>query len=192
MKYFLLATKCALLLSMILCAAIFSVAQDERNTEITGFYQQYRNFSFNTGDSAYDFPATVMKGGGFNIARNLAPWFSMWTQFSFFGTVQQPGGLTVQVIHNLEGVRWQTKEHGPFRFYAKGGMGFANYRFDFGSDTKLSLAYGGGVNIWAAKWIGFTMDVSHVVMGLPNITGLDSREKWDSGLVFTPGLTIRF
>jgi hypothetical protein len=192
MKYFLFTAKCALLFSMVLCAAAFCAAQDEGKTEITGFYQQYRDFSFKTGFSAYDFPATQLTGGGFNVAQNLAPWFSMWTQFSFFGSVTQPAGLNVRIIHNLQGVRWQTKQHGPFRVYVKGGMGFANYRFDTGSETKLSLAYGGGVQMWAAKWMGLTLDLSHVVMGLPNLTNLDNREKWDSGLTFTPGLTIRF
>jgi hypothetical protein len=192
MKYFLFTAKFVVLFSMILCASAFCVAQDEGKTEVTGYFQQYRDFSFNTGYSPYDFPATRLNGGGFNVARNLAPWFSMWTQLSFFGTVQQSSGLSVQIIHNLEGMRWQTKQHGPFRAYVKGGVGFANYRFDFGSETKLSLAYGGGVQIWAAKWMGITLDLSHVVMGLPNLTDLDNREKWDSGLVFTPGFTIRF
>jgi hypothetical protein len=192
MKNILFTAKCALLLSLILCTTALCMAQDESNTEITGFFQQYRDFSFKTGSSSYDFPATQLNGGGFNVAQNLAPWFSMWTQFSFFGSVSQPSGLNVQLIHNLQGVRWQTKQRGPFRLYVKGGLGFANYRFDFGSETKLSLAYGGGVQIWAAKWMGITLDLSHVAMGLPNITDLDSREKWDSGLTFTPGLTIRF
>jgi hypothetical protein len=193
MKNILFTAKCALLFSMVLCASAFCIAQDDENTtEITGYYQQYRDFSFKTGYSSYDFPATQLKGGGFNVARNLAPWFAMWTQFSFFGSVSQLSGLNLQVIHNLEGVRWQTKQRGPFRLYVKGGMGFANYRFDSFSNTKLSLAYGGGVQIWAAKWMGITLDLSHVTMGLPNLTDMDSREKWDSGLTFTPGLTIRF
>jgi hypothetical protein len=192
MKNILFTAKCALLLSMILCTTALCMAQDEGKTEVTGYFQQYRDFSFNTGYSPYDFPATRLNGGGFNVARNLAPWFAMWTQFSFFGSASNPLGDSVQIIHNLEGMRWQTKQRGPFRAYVKGGVGFANYRFNFGSYTKLSLAYGGGVQLWAAKWMGLTLDLSHVVMGLPNITDLDSREKWDSGLTFTPGLTIRF
>jgi opacity protein-like surface antigen len=192
MKYSRFAPKCALFLLMILCVAVFSIAQDEGNTEVTGFYQQYRDFSFNTGYSAYDFPATQLSGGGFNVTQNLAPWFAMWTQFSFFGTIDQPGGLSLRVIHNLEGVRWQTREHGPFRLYVKAGLGFANYRFDFGSNTKFSFAYGAGVQVWGAKWLGVTLDLSQVFMGVPNLTDLEGRDKWDSGLTFTPGLSIRF
>jgi hypothetical protein len=196
MKYFMFTTKCVLLLSMILCAAVFSIAQEERNTEITGFYQQYGKFSFQlagTPSPASDVPATTLKGGGFSIAQNLAPWFGLWSQTSFYGTAGQTNGLTVRVINNLEGVRWQTKQHGPVRFYVKGGMGFSNFRMGtIGSDTKLCLAYGGGAQIWFAPWMGVVLDASHTVMGLPNLTDANGRDKWDSGITLTTGLAIRF
>lgn len=195
MKYFVFTTKCVLLLSMVLFAAVFGVAQEERNTEIMGYYQQYRNFSFQISGNptSTDVPATVLKGGGFSIAQNLAPWFAIWSQTSFFGTAQSSDGLlTVRVINNLEGVRWQTKQYGPLRLYVKGGMGFSNFRMgDIGSDTKLSLGYGAGAQLWA-KWLGLTFDASHIVMGLPNLTGANGRDKWDSGLTITTGLAIRF
>ena len=38
-----------LLLSMVVFSAAFALAQDESSTEITGYYQQYRNFSFKLG-----------------------------------------------------------------------------------------------------------------------------------------------
>jgi len=184
---------CVLFLSGSFYAAQLGFAQD-KNTEIGGFYQQYRNFSFNTGLTVYDFPATKLKGGGFSIAQNLAPWFAVWSQTSFYGTVPQANGLDVRVINNLEGVRWQTKQHGPLCLYVKGGMGFSNFNFTTQgfSNTKLSLAYGGGAQIWLAPWMGLTLDVSHTVMGLPNLTDLEGRDKWDSGLTYTTGLAIRF
>jgi hypothetical protein len=186
---------CALLI-VISFVAVPVLAQ-EHNTEIQGFYQTYRNFSFDTGAPGFVIPPTKLNGGGFNIAQNLAPWFALWTQFSFFGSAGSPSGLSVRVINNLEGMRWQTRQYGPIRFYVKGGLGFSNYSVDIsggniGSGTKLALTYGGGAQIWMADWIGVTLDVSQVFMGVPNITDLPQRDKWDSGLTFTPGITLRF
>jgi len=187
-------SKCVLLLSVVCCAAVLGMAQDEGGTEITGFYQQYRDFGFKLGEgtSASDFAPQPLKGGGFGLAQNLTPWFALWTQFAFYGSVQQADGLKLRIINNSQGPRWQ-KNYGPLRLYVKGGVGISHYSFEeIGSNTKLSLSYGGGAQIWMADWIGVTLDLSHFVMGVPNLTDLEGRDKWDSGLTFTPGLTIRF
>ena len=194
MKTFFMAIKSVLLISMILFTAVHVFAEGE--TEITGFYQQYRNFDYKIGVSEADFPPTPLKGGGFSIAQNLAPWFALWTQFSFYGSVEH-AGLRVRILNNQQGIRYQTRDYGPFRFYAKGGLGFSHFSMDIpgigsAGDTKFSVAYGGGANIWMHKNFGVVLDLSHVGMGLPNLTDLDSREKWDSGLVYTAGLTVRF
>jgi hypothetical protein len=187
------AWKLLLVLSIFIFPAINSFA--EGNTEITGFYQQYRDFSFKTGISSLDISADKLKGGGFTIAQNIAPWFAVWTQLSVFGTLEQTNN-SVRVINNLEGIRYQTKLHGPFRFYVKGGMGFSNYSLNLSgyqtSGTKFSAAYGGGTDIWMNEHFGVVLDVSHVLMGLPNVTNLSGRESWDSGLTYTTGLTVRF
>lgn len=119
----------------------------------------------------------------------------MWTQFSFFGAVQDPN-IKIRILNNLQGIRYQTKEYGPLRLYAKGGLGFSRYSMDIAGnsagDTKFSLAYGGGAHVWMHKNFGLVFDVTHVVMGLPNLTDTSDREKWDSGLTYTTGLTIRF
>ncbi len=194
MKPFQYNLKCVLLLSTFFFATGLCLAQDA-NTEIAGYYQQYRNFSFNTGISDLDIPATKLTGGGFSLTQNFAPWFGLWTQFNFYGSVEQPN-LRIRVINNQQGPRWQTRQYGPFRFYVKGGLGFSHYSMDtpFGSlgDTKLSLSYGGGVQIWFSKSIGANLDLSQVFMGVPNLTNLEGRDKWDSGLTFSPGLAIRF
>jgi hypothetical protein len=193
MKTFSKTAKGVLLVSMVLCTAVRVFAEGE--TEITGFYQQYRNFEFKIGVSEFDFPPSRLQGGGFMIAQNLAPWFAMWTQFSFYGSVEH-SGIKVRILNNLEGIRYQTKNYGPFRLYAKGGLGFSRYSMDIGGngagDTKFSVAYGGGTHIWIQEHFGVVLDVTHVVMGLPNLTDSPSREKWDSGLTYTTGLTIRF
>lgn len=183
-------------IALLMCVAAPAFAQDEEGkTEITGYYQQFRNFSFKSGYTPIDFPDTKLKGGGFTVAHSLAPWFAMWTQLSIYGSIDQPA-MGLRVINNLEGIRYQTKQHGPFRFYAKGGLGFSNYSFSYAgggtSGNTFSLGYGGGAQIWLTDWIGATLDISHISMGLPNLTDLPGREKWDSGLTYTTGISIRF
>jgi hypothetical protein len=188
------ASKSVLFLSILMFAAINSFA--EGDTEITGYYQQYRNFSFKLGSSDdFDYSADKLKGVGFTVAQNIAPWFALWTQLTIYGTLEQPD-KSVRIIHNLEGIRYQTQLHGPFRFYAKGGLGFSYYSFNIQgtglSGTKFSAGYGGGTDIWLSKNFGLVLDVTHVLMGLPNLTDLSGRDSWDSGLTYTTGLTVRF
>jgi hypothetical protein len=187
------AMKSTLFLFILVVVAVNSFA--EGDTEITGYYQQYRNFSFKVGGGTYDFSADKLKGVGFSIAHNIAPWFAMWTQLSIYGTLEQTD-KSVRIINNLEGIRYQTKMLGPFRFYAKGGLGFSYYSFSFPgtgmSGAKFSAGYGGGTDIWMNKHLGVVLDITHVLMGLPNLTDLSTRESWDSGLTYTTGLTVRF
>ena len=202
-----------LALATIGCFACGCFAQDEiaGTTEITGYYQQYRDFSFETGMGEYginnSFAPTTMAGGGFSVARNLAEWFAVWAQLSFYGTVNQWADYgmvkvqnSVRIIHNLEGIRYQTKQYGPLRLYGKVGAGVVRYSLYDGliSDTKFSAGYGGGVNVWFSKNIGLTFDASHTLLALPNLedlyenTKFQGREKWDSGMAYTTGLTFRF
>jgi len=188
------STQCVLLLFLILGSAVFVSAQ-EFNTEIQGYYQTYRNFSFETGYNPLDIPETKLNGGGFVVAQNLAPWFAFWTQFTFYGSAQGPN-TRARIFNNLYGIRYQTEQHGPFRVYAKAGLGYANYSMDiqgsgFG-ETKFSVAYGGGVQIWMSEHFGAVLDAAHSINGLPNLTNLEEREKWDSGLALTAGLAVRF
>ena len=199
--------KAILLLAMISCFAGGCFALDDEiagTTEITLYYQQHRNFNFKTGQDGWDFDKTRLSGGGFSIAHNLAYWFAIWTQLSFYGTATQEGSLydnmgyeypkSVRIIHNLEGIRYQTRQYGPLQLYGKAGVGIVHFNLFDGawSETKFSAGYGGGANIWMHKNIGITLDVSHHLMSLPNLTDLDSREKFDSGLAYTTGLTFRF
>jgi hypothetical protein len=190
-----LGARSALLIAVLFFGAVCALADDEQSTEIQGYYQTYRNFSFKTGASDFDIPSTALNGGGFAVAQNVAPWFAMWTQLTIYGTANSPNN-TVRIIHNLEGVRWQTKKHGPLQLYAKFGMGFAHYGMNVGGnsigDTKFSLGYGGGAVIWASEHCGLVLDASHSLMSLPNLTDLSGRDKWDSGLAFSTGIAVRF
>jgi hypothetical protein len=207
MRHFGIVLKSLLLISIVIGTTVYASAADEANTEVTGYYQQYRDFSYKTGATGYEISPTSLKGGGFSIAHNLAPWFAMWTQLSFYGSAEQPLSLygsaeqpsvfSARIIHNLEGIRYQTKQYGPLRLYAKAGMGFANYSLKFsgtssGGETKFSAAYGVGAHVWMSDNFGINLDASNVVMGVPKLTDSNDRDKWDSGLVLTTGLTIRF
>jgi hypothetical protein len=182
------------LLLMVLCTALYVPAQ-ENDTEVQGFYQTYRNFSFRTGSEFFDITDSKLNGGGFSLSQNLAPWFAMWTQLSFYGSVEQPY-IRIRAINNLQGIRFQTLQHGPFRLYAKGGLGFSHHSIDvIGSsygEYKFSFAYGGGAQIWMSDHFGVVLDLSHVMMGLPTLFDLPGREKWDSGLTYTTGISVRF
>jgi hypothetical protein len=178
-----------LLISLILATAVFASAQD--STEIWGYYSGYRNFDFKSGFPPFDVQKAKLNGGGFGFAYNLAPWFAMWTQFTFYGSAQAPS-FDIRVINNLQGVRYQTRQYGPLRFYVKGGLGFSNFSLAGVGFTKFSAGYGVGAQIWMTNHIGLVLDGSHIAMGLPNLTDLEGRETWDSGLVFAPGISIRF
>ncbi len=175
---------------IIFCSAVCAIAQT--STEIYGFYQDYRNFSFQIGGgSVFDVPEIKMSGGGFGFVQNLAPWFAIWNQFAFYGAVEQL--FRIQVLNELQGIRFQTQQYGPLQLYAKGGVGFSRYGIEsLGSSYHVSFSYGGGAQIWLNDWLGAVLDGSHVIMGLPNLTDLPDREKWDSGLAFTAGLAVRF
>ena len=200
-------SKVIFLLAIMSCFAGSCFAWDDEitgTTEITGYYQQYRNFSFETGRDSWNFDPTRLSGGGFSVSHNFAYWFAIWSQFSFYGTANQEGVLydnegyaypkSVRIIHNLEGLRYQTRQYGPLQFYGKAGVGFVHYSLFDGalSGTKFSAGYGGGANVWLHKNIGITLDVSHNLLNLPNLTDLDGREKFDSGMTYTTGLTFRF
>lgn len=195
MKYLKVPFFCILLGAMLGGMTVCAWAQAETSTEISGFYQGYRKFDYKVGIEEADIRGAIMRGGGFSVAQNLATWFALWTEFSFSESIEGPA-FKVRVINNLQGLRYQTRQYGPFRFYGKGGVGFANFNIDAGSvsggETKISFGYGGGVQIWAADYLGFYVDASHLIMGLPNLTNLPDRENWDSGLAFKTGLAIRF
>lgn len=185
--------KATLLITLLLGLSVCASAQEK--TEVYGFYEGYRNFDFKTGDGFPTMEDIKLNGGGGGIAYNLAPWFAMWTQVSFFGTAKHQE-FTMRVINNLQGVRYQTEQYGPFRLYAKGGVGFTNYGVSisgsgFGS-TKLSVGYGGGAQIWVTDYFGLVLEGFHLVMGVPQLTEADGRDKWDSGLTFKTGLAVRF
>jgi hypothetical protein len=184
---------------MILFGAIDASAQDETSTEIQGFYQTYKDFSFKMGSGfeSLDIENTRLGGGGFTIAQNLAPWFAFWSQTTFYGSAKGDA-LKARVINNLEGLRYQKKIGGPLEIYGKVGMGFSHTNIgyvdgeDIGGEYKFAFSYGAGAFIWVNEKFGLVFDASHLMMGLPNLTDESGRDKWDSGLTLTTGIAIRF
>jgi hypothetical protein len=180
---------------MILCGMVCASAQDQ-STEIQGFYQTHKDFSFKSGFPGLELTNTRLGGGGFTFAQNLAPWFAFFSQTAFYGSIEQ-NDFKVRIINNLEGLRWQTGLRGPFQFYVKAGLGFSHFSFNLGGDEleggyKFAVSYGGGAFIWISEKFGLVLDASHLSMGVPNLTDLDGRDKWDSGLSLTTGLAVRF
>jgi opacity protein-like surface antigen len=180
---------------LVLGSAACAAAQDT-STEVFGFYQNYRNFDFKTGVSDLDLKKAALNGGGGGIAYNLAQWAALWVQLSFYETAEQPY-LKIRAINELQGIRYQTRQYGPIRFYAKGGLGFSRYSVnasgsDLGSSTNFSFTYGAGAQFWMKRWLGLGLEASHLIMNLPQITDSPGREKWDSGLAITTSLAVRF
>ncbi|MBN1568928.1 MAG: hypothetical protein JXA73_13850 [Acidobacteria bacterium] len=195
MKSFLSGSRFILVLIIILIGTVGAPAQ-EQSTEIQGFYQTYKDFSFKTGITDLEIKNTRLGGGGFTIAQNLAPWFAFFSQTTFYGSPEQDD-FKIRVINNLEGLRWQTGKRGPFQFYVKAGLGFTHYSMkvqstDVGGEYKFAVSYGGGAFIWMSEKFGLVLDASHLSMGVPNLTDLEGRDKWDSGLSLTTGFALRF
>ena len=184
--------------ALLLLAALAPCALAQDRTEVYGFFEAYRNFDYKTGGPLY--PAireAEMNGGGGGIAYQYAPWFALWTQLSFYGTTETEE-LGARIINNLQGVRYQTPQYGPFVFYGKGGLGFSNYNITeklygntFGA-TKFSAGYAGGLQIWLTDNFGLMLELSHLLMGVPNLTDEQGRDRWDSGLSAKTGLAVRF
>ncbi len=184
-----------LLAALILLSAPIYAAAQEYGTEFQGHYQSYQKFSFKTGYESYDIKDTNLNGGGFTFAQNLAPWFAFYTQFNFYGSASRPN-FSISMFTNHYGARYQTKQRGPFVFYAKGGLGYTRYSYTvdaYGlSETKFSVGYGGGMQVWVSDHFGGVIDAAHIVSGVPQLSIMANRDKWDSGLTLTAGVAVRF
>jgi hypothetical protein len=195
MKYRRGFVKGFMLIIVLLGLCVCAPAQE--NTEVYGFFESYRNFDYKTGFDPADFQDVNLNGGGGGIAYNFVPWFALWTQVSFLGSPENDQ-LSVRIINNLQGVRYQSPKYGPFIFYGKGGLGFTNYGLTFKDSgagygsTKFSAGYGGGIQIWVNDYLGLVLEASHLLMGVPQVTDSENRDKWDSGLTYKTGLAIRF
>ncbi len=198
MKSFMFSSRIFLIVTTILLGAICASAQDT-STEIQGFYQTYKDFSFKAGNGFEDFDIenTRLGGGGFTIAQNLAPWFAFFSQTTFYGSAEG-ANIKARVINNLEGLRYQKKVGGPLEVYGKVGMGFSHVSLsykdggDIGGEYKFALSYGAGAFLWIKEGFGLVFDASNLMMGMPNLTDQPGRDKWDAGLTLTTGIAFRF
>ncbi len=195
MKYQFRLVSVILLVSLVLSTA--SLASAQSRTEVYGFYEGYRNFDYKTGGDGYPFILDAeLNGGGGGIAYQYVPWFALFTQVSFLGRAESDI-LSARVINNLQGIRYSTPQFGPISFYGKGGVGFTNYSITItdlgeGGETKLSVGYAGGAQVWATDYFGLFFELQHLVMGVPNLFDVEGRDRWDSGLTYKTGLALRF
>ena len=183
-----------LIIVLLLCGPAYCLAQDTF-TEFQGYYQRVQGFDFNSGTSQFAFKGASMNGGGFGFVFGLSPKFGFFQRTSFFGGVEQ-SGLTMRVISEVQGVQLM-REAGPFDFYAKGGLGFNRWVFEeFGSTTGvdygMALVYGGGAEAKLKEGTYLVLEATRMTTGLPNISGLPGRSKWDSSWLITTGIAFRF
>jgi len=166
------------------------LAQDSGG-EFQGFYQRVQSFNFNSGDPIFNVQNGNTNGGGFGFVYNITPVFSLFQQTSFFGGFEQ-SGLKMRLITEAQGVRL-SKGTDAILFYAKGGVGFNRYVLEnLGIDYGTAFILGGGAEIRMTEGLYLLLEATNLTMGLPNLTNLPGRSKWDNALLFTTGIAIRF
>jgi hypothetical protein len=182
------------ILAVLLFSAGLCQAQDATG-EFQGFYQRMQSFDFNSGSTSFDIRGAKLNGGGFGFLFNITDTFGFWQQTSFYRGVKQ-SGLALRPIIETQGVQL-SKEKGALSVYIRGGLGGVRHVLEMsggtvGVDWGLALIYGGGTKIKVSEGLFWIIDASRITMGLPNLTNLQGRSKWDSGLLFTTGIAIRF
>jgi len=172
-----------------------AVAQGNPQYELRGFFQQDRAFSLWSGSPDFDIQGARSKGGGFGFALTPAEWFALWTEVSFFSGVRQ-GDYTLSFLVETQGLRYSTAWRGPFRVYGRGGVGFARFAFEgpgfAAAYYKMSLVYGGGAEVRLSDPVSFFVDASALTMGLPELTAVPGRDKWDTSILLGFGIAVKF
>jgi hypothetical protein len=161
------------------------------------YYQRVQGFDYRSGSSSFDIEGANLNGGGFGIGYNLTDVFSIWTQTSFYTGAKQ-GDLDLKFINQIQGIKLTKRDLGSVNLFVKGGMGFARYVFKqegFSGESVFfsqTFNYGGGAEIGIGEGIYFFVELSQMSMGLPNITGSPDRDKWDSNILITSGISLFF
>lgn len=180
-----------LLLTTLMSAAGICRAQ---SGELQVFYLRAQGFDFRSGSAAFDIRGARLNGGGFGLSYNVTEWMALWSQAGFFSGVRQ-GDIRMNMISQLQGVAL-SRGRGAFRAFVKGGTGFARYVFEQPGLTSVSygqaFSYGGGIQIGFTPSFFFVLEAAQLAVGLPNLTGVPGRDKWDSTPLITTGLAIHF
>lgn len=168
------------------------LAQDTRG-EIQGLYFRIQGFNFNSGSPIFNVDSVAINGGGYGVVYHITDKFGLFQQMGFFGGPEQ-NGLKIKLITEFQGMM-VTKKAGNFDFYAKGGLGFTRYVFSgalSGADGALALLYGGGVKVPVKEGLKLVFEADRITQGLPNLTDLPGRSKWDHSWHLATGIAFQF
>ena len=161
--------------------------------EIQGLYLRIQGFTFNSGSSNFDIENASTNGGGYVYVQHITDKFGLFQQMGFFGGAEQ-NGIKLRLLTEFQGMR-VNKKAGPLLLYAKGGLGFTRYSFSgalSGGSYHFALNYGGGTEIKVKEGLGLVLEATRLTMGLPNLTGLENRSKWDNSWQLATGIAFHF
>ncbi len=163
----------------------------ESNGEIQGFFQRIQNFDFNSGDASFSFKGANPNGGGFGFVYNITDVFGLFQRTGFSSGIDQ-GGYKMNLITESQGLRLK-KQAGSVMFYALGGVGFNRYVYnDYAGYYGMALMYGGGMQVPMMEGLNLIFEATNLTMGLPNLTNIPGRSKWDNALMFSIGAALHF
>jgi hypothetical protein len=175
--------------------SISAAAAQASQGEFRGYYQHIANFDFQSGSPDFDITGDSFNGGGFGFVFNLNEWFGLYSESTFLTGVEQQG-LDLKLFNQIQGAKLTAREVGPFNLYAKGGIGFTRFVFDSqGSEFvqyQTSFAGGGGVDILFSENFAIFVEGNLLSFSLPNLTGVENRDKWDSAFGTTVGVVLSF
>jgi len=184
-----------LFITMIGIGAGLGMAQWGSQTEIRGFYLQGSGFDYRSGSPDFDVRGETLKGGGFGFTSTPTEWFGIWLDVNFFSDVRQ-GSVSSSLMVEAQGLRFSTPSYGPFQLYGRAGGGLARFVFDFGGSQggqySPALILGGGAMIHTSSWLSIYFDASQLTVGLPDLTGAPDRDGWDTSLLVSIGVALKF
>ncbi len=177
-------------------SAGFCLAQDSSG-ELYGFYQRFMNFKVDTKIPGAPVTDQALNGGGFGYLQSITNKFGIYFQLGFFGGADVIG-YNVKTITEFQGLQI-TKHTGRADFYGKAGVGFARYVIqgggsDLGVAYKMAFQYGGGTELKLGNGLYLLLEGTGVSMGVPGDTFslYEGRTGWNTGLMLTTGIAIRF
>jgi hypothetical protein len=187
-----------IVVTVLLFVGNLCLAQPEYSeVEFQGFYQRIQGFDFQSGAVGFEFENEGFNGGGFGFVYNVSPWLGIFSQTSFLAGVEQ-SGIKLRFINQTQGAK--VTKRGlvgeSVNVFAKGGIGFVRHVFDaFGQqsiDYGTSFTGGGGTEIKLQEGMWLMLDLSRTSLGLPRLTNVPGRDKWDSSWAITTGVSFQF
>ena len=160
------------------------------------YYQTIRDFNYRTGLPDFEFQGDSFHGGGFGFVYDLNPRLGIYSDTAFLRG-PEAGGIKLNLINQVQGIKLTARELGPLNVYAKGGIGFARYIFsasgsDLGVYWQSNFDLAGGVDFEINDGFYFYIEAKRMVMSLPRLTNVEDRDKWNGSLGLATGIAFRF